>query len=174
MSSFPPSYISCALCLFWKKAQQNKNLDSVLFAFFRKKHKFKRSHFDTECPLLANGSYKIKIGVLWIVFCHLISDVHCACFEKRDSKTKILILCFLFFFRKQHEFKKSHFDTECSLLANGSYKIKIRVLWIVFCHLISDVHCVCFEKNTAKQKFRFCAVCVFLENSTSLKEAILM
>ena len=83
-----PSYISCALCVFWKKAQQNKNLASVLFVFFRKQHEFKRSHFDIECPLLANGSNKIKIRVLWIVFRHLISVVRCACSEKRHSKTK--------------------------------------------------------------------------------------
>ena len=142
MNSVPPSYISCALCVFWKKAEQNQNLDSVLFAFFRKQHEFKRSHFDIECPLLANGFYQIKIRVLWIVFRHLISVVRCACFEKKHSKTKIWILCCLRFFRKQHEFKRSHFDIECPLLANGSYKIKIRVLWIVFRHLISVVRCV--------------------------------
>ena len=227
MNSVPPSYISCALCVFWKKAQQNKNLESVLFAFFRKQHEFKRSHFDIECPLLANGSYKIKIRVLWIVFRHLISVVRCACFEKKAQQNKNLdsvlfaffrkqhefkrshfdiecpllangsykikikspvnsvppsyiscALCVFWkkaqqnqnldsvlfaFFRKQHEFKRSHFDIECPLLVNGSYKIKIRVLWIVFRYLISVVRCACFEKkhSTAKQKSRFCAVCVF-------------
>ena len=63
VSGVPPSYINCALCVFSKKAQQNKNLESVLFAFFRKQHEFKRSHFDIECPLLANGSCNIKIRV---------------------------------------------------------------------------------------------------------------
>ena len=154
----PISYISCALCVFWKKAQQNKNIDSVLFAFFRKQHEFKRSHFDIECPLFANGS---KIRVLWIVFRHLVSVVRCACFKKKHRKTKISILCCLRFLRTLHEFKRSHFDIECPLLAKGSYKIKIRVLWIVFRHLISVVRCACFEKSTAKQKSRFCAVCVF-------------
>ena len=174
MNSVPPSYISCALCVFWKEAQQNKNLDSVLFAFFRKQHEFKRSHFDIECPLLANGSYKIKIRVLWIVIRHLISVVRCACFEKKHSKTKISILCCLRFFRKQHEFKRSHSDIECPLLANGSYKIKIRVLWIVFRHLISVVRCACFEKKHSKTKISILCCLRFLENSTSLKEAILI
>ena len=41
------------------------------------------------------------------------------------QKTRFCAVCV---FRKQHEFKKSHFDIECPLLANGSYKIKIRVL----------------------------------------------
>ena len=41
-----------------KKAQQIKNLDSVLFAYFRTQHELKTSHFDIECPLLADGSYK--------------------------------------------------------------------------------------------------------------------
>ena len=69
MSGVPPSYIRCALCLFWKKkAQQNKNLDYVLFAFFRKQHELKRNHFDIECLLLADWSYKRKIRILWIVF----------------------------------------------------------------------------------------------------------
>ena len=173
MNSVPPSYISCALCVFWKKGQQNQNLDSVLFAFFRKQHEFKRSHFDIECPLLANGSYKIKIRVLWIVFRHLISVVRCACFEKRHSKTKISILSVLFaFFRKQHEFKRSHFDIECPLLANGSNKIKIRVLWIVFSHLISCALCV-FWKKHSKTKISILCCLRYLENSTSLKEAIL-
>ena len=162
VNSVSPSYISCALCVFWKKAEQNKNLDSVLFALFRKQHEFKRSHFDIECLLLANGSYKIKIRVLWIVFCHLISVVRCACFEKKHSKTKISILCCLRFFRKQHEFRRSHFDIECPLLANGSYKIKIRVLWIVFRHLISVVRCACFEKKHSKTKiWILCCLLVF-------------
>ena len=56
------SVVRCAC--FEKKAQQNKSLDSVLFAFFRKQDEFKTSRFDIECPLLANGSYKIKIKVL--------------------------------------------------------------------------------------------------------------
>ena len=174
MKSVPPSYISCALCVFCKKAQQNQNLDSVLFAFFRKQHEFKRSHFDIECPLLANGSYKIKIRVLCIVFRHLISVVRCACFEKKHSKTKISLLCCLRFLKKQHEFKRSHFDIECPLLANGSYKIKIRVLWIVFQHLISVVRCACFEKKHSKTKIWILCCLRFLENSTSLKEAILI
>ena len=50
--------------------------------------------------------------------------------------------------------------TEFPLLANGSYKIKIRVLWMVFRHRISDVR-LCSEKSTAKQKSWFCAVCGF-------------
>ena len=158
MNSVPPSYISCALCVFWKKAQQNKNLDSMLFAFFRKQHEFKRSHVDIECPLLASGSYKIKIRVLWIVFRHLISVVRCACFEKKKhSKTKISLLCCLRL--KQHEFKRSHFDIECPLLANGSYKIKIRVLWIVFRHLIS----VQFS----------CALCVFWKKAQQNEISVL-
>ena len=45
MNGVTPSYIRCALCVFSKKAQQNKNLDSLLFACFRKQHKLKRSHF---------------------------------------------------------------------------------------------------------------------------------
>ena len=126
--------ISCALCVFWKKAQQNQNLDSVLFAFFRKQHEFKRSHFDIECPLLANGSYKIKIRVLWIVFRHLISVVRCACFEKKHSKTKISILCCLRFLE----------------LADWSYKIKIRILWIVF---------RCLQWSY----YQLCVVCVLIK-----------
>ena len=174
MNSVPPSYISCALCVFWKKAQQNQNLDSVLFAFFRKQHEFKRSHFDIECPLLANGSYKIKIRVLWIVFRHLISVVRCACFEKKAQQNQNLGSVLFAFFRKQHEFKRSHFDIECPLLANGSYKIKINVLWIVFRHLISVVRCACFEKKHSKTKISILCCLRFLENSTSLKEAILI
>ena len=112
-----------------KKAQQNKNLDSVLFAFFRKQHEFKRNHFDIECPLLANGSYKIKIRVVSIVFRYLISVVRCACFEeKKAQQNKNLDSVLFAFLRKQHKFKRSHFDIECPLLANGSYRIKIRVL----------------------------------------------
>ena len=157
-----------------KKAQQNKNLDSVLFAFFRKQHEFKRSHFDIECPLLGNGSFKIKIRVQWIVFRHLISVVRCACFEKKHSKTKISIPCCLRFFIKQHEFKRSHFDIDCPLLADGSYKIKIRVLWTVFRHLISVVRCACLKKKHSKTKTSIPCCLRFLENSTSLKEAILI
>ena len=138
MNSVPPSYISCALCVFWKKAQQNKNLDSVLLAFFRKQHEFKRSHFDIECPLLANGSYKIKIRVLWIVFRHLISVVRCACFEKKHSKTKICsILCCLRFLE----------------LADWSYKIKIRILWIVFRYLQWSYYQLCFVCVLKKLQF---------------------
>ena len=107
VSGVPPSYTSCALCVFCKKAQQNQNLDSVLFAFFRKQHEFKRSHFDIECPLLANGSYKIKIRVLWIVFRHLISVVRCACFEKKHSKTKISLLCCLRFLENSTSLKEA-------------------------------------------------------------------
>ena len=165
--------ISCALCVFWKKAQQNKNLDSVLFAFFRKQHEFKRSHFDIECPLLANGSNKIKIRVLWIVFRHLISCALCV-FWKKAQQNKNLDSVLFAFFRKQHEFKRSHFDIECPLLANGSYKIKIRVLWIVFRHLLSVVRCECFEKKHSKIKISILCCLRFLENSTSLKEAILI
>ena len=175
MNSVLPSYISCALCVFWKKAQQNKNLDSVLFAFFRKQHEFKRSHFDIECPLLANGSYKnkTKIRVLWIVFRHFISVVRCACFEKSTAKQNLDSVPFAFF-RKQHEFKRSHFDIECPLLAKGSYKIKIRVLWMMFRHLISVMRCACFEKRHSKTKISILCCLRFLENSTSLKEAILI
>ena len=144
------SVVRCAC--FEKKAQQNKNLNSVLFAFFRKQHEFKRSHFDIECPLLANGSYKIKIRVLWIVFRHLISVVRCACLKKKAQQNKNLASVLFAFFRKQHEFKRSHFDIECPLLANGSYKIKIRVLWIVFRHLISVVRCACFEKKAQQNQ----------------------
>ena len=161
MNSVSPSYISCALCVFWKKAQQNKNIDSVLFAFFRKQHEFKRSHFDIECPLLANGSYKIKIRVLMnSVPPSYISCALCV-FWKKAQQNKNLDSVLFAFFRKQHEFKRSHFDIECPLLANGSYKIKIRVLWMVFRHLISVVRCACLKKSTAKQKSPFCAVCVF-------------
>ena len=173
MNSVSPSYISCALCVFWKKAQQKKNLDSVLFAFFRKQHEFKRSHFDIECPLLANGSNKIKIRVLWIVFSHLISCALCV-FWKKAQQNKNLDSVLFVFFRKQHEFKRSHFDIECPLFANGSYKIKIRVLWIVFRHLISVVRCACFEKKHSKTKIWILCCLRFLENSTSLKEAILI
>ena len=173
MNSVSPSYISCTLCVFWKKAQQNQNLDSVLFAFFRKQHEFKRSHFDIECPLLANGSYKIKIRVLWIVFSHFISCALCV-FWKKGQQNQNLDSVLFAFFRKQHEFKRSHFDIECPLLANGSYKIKIRVLWIVFHHLISVVRCACFEKKHSKRKIWILCCLRFLENSTSLKEAILI
>ena len=172
MNRVPPSYISCALCLFWKKAQQNKNLDSVLFAFFIKQHEFKRSHFDIDCPLLADGSYKIKIRVLWIVFRHLISVVRCACFEKKAQQNKNLDSVLFAFLRKQHEFKRSHFDIECPLLANGSYKIKIRVLWIVFRHLTLVVRCACFEKKHSKTKILILCCLPFLENSTNWKETI--
>ena len=166
-------FISCAFRVFWKKAQQNKNLDSVLFAFFRKQHEFKRSHFDIECHLLANGSNKIKIRVLWIVFRHLISCALCV-FWKKAQQNKNLDSVLVAFFRKQHEFKRSHFDIECPLLANGSYKIKIRVLWKVFRHLISVVRCACFEKKHSKTKIWILCCLRFLENSTSLKEAILI
>ena len=161
MNSVPPSYISCALCVFWKKAQQTKIWILCCLRFLEKQHEFKRSHFDIECPLLANGSYKIKIRVLWIVF-RAPSYISCALcvFWKKAQQNKNLASV-LFVFRKQHEFKRSHFDIECPLLANGSYQIKIRVLWIVFRHLTSVVRCTCFEKSTAKQKSRFCAVCVF-------------
>ena len=166
MNSVPPSCIRCALCVFSKKAQQNKNLGSVMFAFLRKQHEFKRSHFDLECPLLTNGSDKIKIRVLWIVFRHLISVVRCACLKKKAQQNKNLGSVLFAFFRKQHEFKKGNCDVECPLLANGSYKIKIRVMWIVFrhlkikirvlwmlfSHLISDVRCACFEKRHSKTK----------------------
>ena len=56
----PPiiSDVRCACFEKKKKAQQNKNLDSVHFACFRKQHELKRSHFDIEFPLLADGSYK--------------------------------------------------------------------------------------------------------------------
>ena len=164
------SVVRCAC--FEKKTQQNENLDSVLFVFFRKQHEFKRSYFDIDCTLLVNGSYKIKIRVLWKVFRHLISVVRCACFEKKHSKTKISILCCLRFFIKQHEFKRSHFDIECPLLPNGSYKIKIRVLWIVFRHLISIVRCACFEKKHSKTKLSILCCLRFLENSTSFKKPV--
>ena len=147
MNDVPPSYISCALCVFWKKAQQNKNLDSVLFAFFRKQHEFKRSHFDIKCPLLANGSYKIKIRVLWIVFRYLISVVRCALcvFWKKAQQNKNLDSVLFAFFRKQHEFKRSYFDKECPLLANGSYKIMIRVHGVPISY-ISCALCVFWKK----------------------------
>ena len=151
MNSVPPSYISCALCVFWKKAQKNKNLDSVLFAFFRKQHEFKRSHFDIECPLLANGSNKIKIKVLWIVFRHLISCALCV-FWKKAQQNKNLDSVLVAFFRKQHEFKRSHFDIECPLLANGSYKIKIRVL-----------------SNSVPPSYISCALCVFWKKAQQNK-----
>ena len=156
-----------------KKHSKNKNLASVLVAFFRKQHEFKRSHFDIECPLLANGSNKIKIRVLWIVFRHLISCALCV-FWKKAQQSKNLDSVLVAFLRKQHEFKRSHFDIECPLLANGSYKIKIRVLWKVFRHLISVVRCVCFEKKHSKTKISILYCLRFLENSTSLKEAILI
>ena len=107
VNGVPPSYIRCALCVFWKKAQQNKNLDSVLFAFFRKQHEFKRSHFDTECPLLANGSYKIKIRVLWIVFRHLISCALCVFWKKSTAKQKSRILCCLRFSENSTSLKEA-------------------------------------------------------------------
>ena len=112
MNCVPPSYISCALCVFWKKAQQNKNLDSVLFAFFKKQHGFKRSHFDIECPLLAKGSYKIKIRVLLMMFRHLISVVRCACSEKSTAKQNLgSVLC-------KFELERSYFD---KLLDSGNF-----------------------------------------------------
>ena len=78
VSGVPPSYMRCALCVFWKKAQQNQNLlDSVLFAFFRKQHEFKRSHFD----MISMGLI-IKIRILWIVFSHrcaVFSDLIISC-----------------------------------------------------------------------------------------------
>ena len=157
-----------------KKAQQNKNLASVLFAFFKKQHEFKRSHFDIECPLLANGSSKIKIRVLWIVIPPSYISCALCVFWKKAQQNKNLDSVLFAFFRKQHEFKRSHFDIECPLLANGSYKIKIRVLWIVFRHLISVVRCACFEKKHSKTKIWILCCLRFLENSTSLKEAILI
>ena len=170
MNSVPPSYISCALCVFWKKAQQNQNLDSVLFAFFRKQHELKRSHFDIECPLLANGSYKIKIRVLWIVFRHLISCALCV-FWKKAQQNKNLDSVLFAFFRKQHEFKRSHFDIECPLLANGSYKIKIRVLWIAFRHLISVVRCACFEKKVQQNKNLASVLFAFFRKQHEIKRS---
>ena len=135
-----------------KKSTAKQKSGFCAVCVFRKQHEFKRSHFEIECPLLANGSYKIKIRVLWIVFRHLISVVRCACFEKKAQQNQNLDSVLFAFFRKQHEFKRSHFDIECPLLANGSYKIKIRVLWIVFRHLISVVRCACFEKKAQQNQ----------------------
>ena len=125
----------------------------MLFAFFRKQHEFKRSHFNTECPLLANGSYKIKIRVLWIVFRHLISVVpRVVRVLKKAQQNKNLNSVLFAFFRKQHDFKRSPFDIECPLLVSGSYKIKIRVLW-TWCSAILYQLCVVrvLKKGTAKR-----------------------
>ena len=165
--------ISVVRCVFWKKAQQNKNLDSVLFAFFRKQHEVKRSHFDIECPLLANGSKNKDKSPVNSVQPSYISCALCV-FWKKAQQNKNLDSVLFAFFIKQHEVKRSHFDIECPLLANGSNKIKIRVLWIVFSHLISVVRCACFEKKHSKTKISILCCLRFLENSTSLKEAILI
>ena len=150
-----------------------KNLDSVLFAFFRKQHEFKRSHFDIKCPLLANGSYKIKSPVNSVPPSY-ISCALCV-FWKKAQQNKTFDSVLFAFFRKQHEFKRSHFDIKCPLLANGSYKIKKRILRIVkFRHLISVVRCACFERKHSKTKISILCCLRFLENSTSLKEAILI
>ena len=99
------------------------------------------------------------------MFRHLISVVRCACFEKKHSKTKISILCCLPFLRKQHEFKRSHFDIESPLLANGSYKIKIRVMCVV---------CVLKKKAQQNKNLDSVLFAFFLENRMSLEEAVLI
>ena len=147
----------------------------MLFAFFRKQHELKRNHFDIECSQLANGSYKIKMRVLWMAFRNFfyISCALCLFWIKAQQNKNLDSVLFAFFI-KQHEFKRSHFDIECPLLAKGSYKIKIRVLWMMSRHLISVVRCACFEKKHSKTKISILCCLRFLENSTSLKEAILI
>ena len=140
--------------------------------FLRKRHELKSNYFYIGCLLPADGSYRIKIRVLWMLFRHLISDVRCACFEKKAKQNKNLDCVLFVFFRKQHTLKRNHFDIESSQLTKGSYKIKIRVLWIVFRHLISVVRVL--KKSTAKQKISILCCLRFLESSTSLKEAILI
>ena len=81
--------------------------------------------------------------------------------KKAQQNKNLDSVLFAFFFRKQNEFRRSRFDIVCPLLANASYSIKIRVLLIVFRHLLSVVRCACFEKKHSKTKSRFCAVCVF-------------
>ena len=58
VSGVPPFYIRCALCVFCKKRTAKQNFRFCAFAWFRKQHELKRSHFDTECSLLADGSSK--------------------------------------------------------------------------------------------------------------------
>ena len=45
---------------------------------------------------------------------------------------------------------------------------------MVFRHLISDVRCACFKKRHSKTKNLDSVLVEFLENSMSLKEAILI
>ena len=78
-----------------------------------------RSSLPKSLTDITDGSYKIKIRVLWMVFRHLISDVCCACFWKQEQQNKNLDSVLFACFRKTAQTEKKLFWYR---VADGSYK----------------------------------------------------